>query len=388
MVWNKTTYVEVDDSKGTLRRGKLSIWARLPYLCYVLARITIVFVRMGGLLSTRQRQKAGPRLLLESGLRGWESIFMHEVRQSAQEYLENEGVVLYSSISREKPYLPQVSLALRSQHPTHMFFDPRTLNSRLVLSTFQAMGLACLLAYYRVTPIVFLTDFSSRNWRNQAAIVSAVRGVVVTCVSPRALAGIFPHRRTLGPVLMPISQTTFNSLTLRRHTASSRLAPRVGFVGLGYSPRIEWLKELQKLLEIEGVAFEIRTDKSTTANEEYWSRLLDLDIVVTTVTQMPMDCYDRLDEPQLVFRYAEAIAAGAILVAPHVEGVERGLSPGQHFVCYSSLRECAQQIVKVLSDHGAYVEIREAGRQRLEALIKSRTFWSSIDASLGSDALL
>ncbi len=123
-------------------------------------------------------------------------------------------------------------------------------------------------------------------------------------------------------------------------------------------------------------------------NEVYWERLADADIVVTTADQVFGDGIDETGLPHLIYRYTEALAAGALLIAPAVPSIERFFVPGEHFVPFDDPEHAVAQLVNYLGDTEARLRIARQGYTRVQHLIRARSCWAAIDAALATDALL
>lgn len=335
----------------------------------------------------RRRKPPYTKLLLQAGMRGWDSIFFQEVLESAQEFFGTDRVAV-SSIDRRKSFLAQLWSSITRHQVTHIFFDPRTASHRLAVAMVQAsLANLCLLAR-GVTPIVFLTDASCRNWRMQSAIISSWTGLVVTCISAKEVAGIFPHRRIIGPVLMPLSTKTLHELEAARRDRPPGGPVTVRFVGSAYSPRIEWLTELQRVLATRGIHLELNTSKSITSNSDYWNLLVETDILVTTTMQVDgLPNYDWTWKPQVLFRFAEGLAAGAALVATDVPGLRRHLTADRDFAAYTSLSQCAAIVEGLVVDQDVRERLARRGQVRIAELVNSGIFWSQVDAALGRYSL-
>ncbi|NQV74108.1 glycosyltransferase family 1 protein, partial [bacterium] len=96
------------------------------------------------------------------------------------------------------------------------------------------------------------------------------------------------------------------------------------------------------------------------SNEEYWSRFLQAEIIVTTADQIAGHGIDDLGMPHLIYRYSEALSAGALLIAPVVPGIERYFIPGRDFVSFNSTDEAAAKICFYLENQEARLKISQA----------------------------
>lgn len=186
---------------------------------------------------------------------------------------------------------------------------------------------------------------------------------------------------------MPLSAATLDQLERTKEERPMRDIPVIRFVGLAYSPRIEWLTQLKWILAQRHIHLELHTSKSETSNEEYWRLLSETDILVTTTMQVCQPQYDWSWEPQVLFRYTEALAVGTALVATDVPGLERHLHAGVHYAVYESLEDCADVVEGLLASQAKRELLANHGHYRLVSLVESRSFWSQVDASLGRNSM-
>lgn len=364
--------------------------AHLPWLLatiwlWILRALQFLFQRTG----RRAAAKLQSRICIEAGTRGWESIEFKELYQSACEYLGEDRVVKFC-VEQDQDYLKQLQSMLVTSRMTHYVYDPRTGSQDWKAGLWQSLCVATLLQKNHVTPIVLLTDLSVRSWRAQSAVVSARRGIVVSFMSARVVHPIFPHSRLLGPCLMPFSVKTKSNLddliALRKVTGK----PRAIFTGSLYEPRTSILKEVEFGVKARGGQFEILgRDLGTTRapDGEYWSRLVNADIVFTTSVQMKQPGTDWTDIPHLLYRYLEVMVSGALLIAEDVPAVRRFFTPGLHFETFLSPGEAVEKIFYYQMTASERVKIARQGKMKADALIESCAFWMLIDAGLGQDSL-
>jgi hypothetical protein len=344
------------------------------------------------LSGSRRKRGADSHLCIEAGVKGWESIEFKELYQSACEYLPPENVHRLI-VQPDKDYLKQIDEMLRLTPITHYLYDPRTDNSDVKLwrPLWQSFRVAMVLHKHGVVPIVLLTDLAVRSWRTQAAVVSAQKGVVICFMSPRCVGQIFPHRRLLGPSLMPFSLQTLqmlNGLIERRQKNEPATAI---FAGSLYEPRTTKLEQIQSGLASRGFVFDIKgrpMGSARVTDEEYWSRLCYSDIIVTTADQSIQDTQDWNHIPHLIYRYIEVLASGALLVAQDVPSVHRYFTPGVHFVSFGSPIEAIELIGYYLNNEPERLMIARQGKERADALIMARSFWIIIDSVLSENSLL
>lgn len=363
---------------------------RVVYLPYVVAKWILLIVSVvRRLTGSRVPRWSGSMLCIEAGVRGWESIEFKELYQSACEYMQPENVNQLI-IQPEKDYLEQVASALSNHRITHYLYDPRTGSQKPWLGLWQSLRVAMLLQKRNVVPIVFLTDLSVRTWRSQSAVVSARRGVVVSFMSARRIGPIFPHRRLLGPSLMPFSVHTKQLLDTLIEQRPQNAPPKALFAGSLYEPRTTLLEKIRFGLAARGWEFDIKgrvIGSARVPDHEYWARLCYSDIVVTTADQMIQAGTDWTHIPHLVYRYLEVLASGALLVAQDVPSIRRYFTPGEHFVSFDSSESAIEAISYFLENDTERLKIARQGKERANALIMSRCFWVSIDSALGSASM-
>lgn len=372
---------------------KQTILPRLCFVPYFVARIILSVISAAyWLAGSRRRNETDSHLCIEAGVRGWESIEFKELYQSACEYLPPENVHRLT-VQSNQSYLKQIADILRAKPITHYLYDPRTDNSDVLLwhALWRSFRVAILLQKQGVVPIVVLTDLAVRAWRTQAAVVSARKGLVVCFMSPRHVGPIFPHRRLLGPSLMPFSVKTKKMLDALIEHRTQNIPPKALFAGSLYEPRKTVLEQIHVGLAARGLAFEIKgrvIGSARVSDHEYWSRLCYSDIVVTTADQMIQKGTDWTEIPHLVYRYLEVLASGALLVAQDVPSVRRYFTPGVHFISFDSPESAIVVISHFLGNDTERLKIAMQGKKRADALITSRCFWMSVDNSLGSDSIL
>jgi hypothetical protein len=329
-------------------------------------------------------------LAIEAGIQGWAAIEFKELERSSKEYFGANGFTKVV-IDKTQPYVPQVEDVLRDSLVTHYLYDPRTGRQNFSSALSESIQVAVLMARYRVVPVVFSTDLSVRVWRCQAATVSAVSGAVVTFMMPRKVQPIFPHRRLIGPSLMPFSIETLEHLEAVRIELSGTNSVQnlVRFTGTLYEPRTTFLQSFKADLIKTGCRVEIlgrEMGSSRVPDDEYWFRLGSAAIVITTAEQMIQSGTDFSSIPHLVYRYLEVLAAGSLLLAPRVPGVTRYFEPEIHFVEYDSLEEAVSKAIYFLDHPKESEAIRIAGHEKAAYLIRSHSFWVQVDTALGSES--
>lgn len=328
-----------------------------------------------------------PRLAIESGRIGWTHVFYEELLRSAREYLD-DAPVAQLVIDREQPYRPQFRVNLDRGPVSHLVIDPRTGSQewRRVLTDLMVVGWA--LSRRRITPIVILTDASLRRHRLQAAVLTAFDGVVVTFMAADLISPAFPHRRIVGPLPMPVSVARLLWLENVRSTVSGTEPPAVQFIGSVYPPRAQFLAALAERLDQVGIELRVNADKYGTSNDDYWTVLATSDVIVTTTLQgMPRRDMDWIWNQQLVFRFSEALSAGAALAAPEVPGGDAFFAAGRDFVPFGSLEDAVRVLCELVQDPEHRHAVQTAGHQTASRLDRQHEFWRRIDAALGRHRL-
>lgn len=336
----------------------------------------------------RRRRTETIRLGIESGRVGWTHVYFEELWASAVEYV-GEDRLERIVIDREARYLPQFRGWSSSLELTHVVIDVRTGAQTWPRAAVDVLAMSWQLRRRRITPIVVLTDASLRRHRLHAAVLTAFSGTVLTFMATRLIAPIFPHRRIIGPMPMPVSVGRLEWLEQIRDGVDSSAAPTVSFIGGVYPPRSVFLDRLAVALEGTGIDLRIHGNKYETPNDDYWRILATSDVILTTTMQgMPRPAMDWIWIQQLVFRFSEALTAGAVLVSPAVVGAERFFMPAEDFVPYSSLDEARAALVAIVEDVEHRQRIRAHGHATAVALAREHTYWRVIDQALGLERLV
>jgi hypothetical protein len=369
--------------------------ARLPVVYSLVAWVLLQLLAWMPGFYKRPRAQEGQQhtvLGIEAGVPGWQSIEFKELYQSSCEYF-GEASVAKLTIDRSQPYLAQVMRFISEQAITHYLYDPRTgrpeSEQTYWTALVDALSVAVVLARYRVVPIVYLTDLAYRLWRCQAATVSSRKGVVVTFMMPRRIQEMFPHRRLVGPCLMPFSIQSLRYLeTLKTELVSQgQVTNVVRFTGSMYEPRATFLKHFKEVMgdqaDIRGR--ELGTQRQT--DEAYWTLIASANIVITTADQFFQPGADMRHVPHLIYRYLEVLAAGSLLLAPAVPGIQRYFVPGQEFVPFANLEDACEKAEYYLEHSTEAQAIAKAGHAKAAKLIESHIFWMQVDAALGSSSL-
>lgn len=364
---------------------------RLVYLPWFLAWIWLLFITPIHFFRRWNQKSTGSSscICIEAGERGWQSIEFKELYQSACEYLDTDHVVKFA-VKHDQDYVAQVKSVLRSHPISHYVYDPRTGIQQWWSGLWQSLQVATLLQQHHVIPIVLLTDLSVRIWRAQSAVVSARKGVVVSFMSAKIMHPIFPHKRLLGPSLMPFSVRTKTALDSMINIRQLNDKPRAIFTGSLYEPRTSILRQVESGVKARGGNFDVLgriIGTSRVADEEYWSRLINADIVFTTSVQMQQEGTDWIRIPHFLYRYLEVLVSGSLLVAQDVPSVRRYLTPGLHYVPYETPADAVELILRYLDDPPARAKIARQGKERVDSLINARSFWMLIDSFLGKEAI-
>lgn len=330
-----------------------------------------------------RRTRSEHRVAIESGIVGWTHVYFEELLASARERYGSTAVA-QQTIDRDQRYLPQMRANMRRDQPTYVVIDVRTPGQTWSASLWQAYATSWYLLTHTITPVVVLTDAFYRRQRWQAAVLTAFTGVVVTFAHQDIVRSIFPHRRIIGPLPMPISRARLTWLELERAARPAPTVLRVQFIGSVYPPRDAFLDVVGARLAEHGITLHVNRDKSATSNEAYWRTLIDADIVLTTTLQGPSRPYmDWIWVQQAVFRYAESTAAGAALVAGPVDGGFWAYSKGEDFLEFQSVSEAVDHVTSLVDDEQLRSRIAEHGHETARTLIVEQAFWRAIDQALG-----
>lgn len=379
-------YNAIKNIRFLLRKYIIPRIVFLPYWIAWLVSLPIVF--LFALIKRNHHVNRSAKICIEAGVGGWNIIEYKELYESALEYTDNlsiERVV----IENDRPYLTQVYQALHQSKPTHYAYSPRTGAQSWLHGLFQAFSLLFVLSWHGIIPIVFLTDLAVRRWRAQSAIVTAHTGIVVGLMLPRIISSIFPHRRIIGPYIMPFSVKTMTTLAEQKAESSQVPGCNPLFTGSLYEPRTTKLLAIREGLEKCGIKFDIkgRIDGVRISDQEYWSRMISAPIVVTTADQVDQSGADWPWLQHFIYRYLEVMVCGSLLVAPELPGISRYFQAGIHYVSYDSIDEAIDKIAFYCENDMERIAIAEQGQARAGALITTRSFWSGIDIALGRDSL-
>jgi hypothetical protein len=327
---------------------------------------------------------------LESGIKGWELIDYKELLWSATEFLGEENIVKIE-IDKSKNYINQVKKAIHLNKPTHYIYDARTGDQSWLKGLIQSFRIAFIYQINGIIPICILTDLPVRSWRTQCGIVSAKRGVVVSLMSPKDIHPIFPHRRITGPLTMPFSKKTGSMLNSLIAAKELNTKTNIVFTGSLYEPRTTILNAINDELKLRGLEIEMKGRNLGTikfADEEYWARLVNASMVITTSNQISSKETDWTHFPHLIYRYIEVPAAGSLLIAPSVPSIERFFKPDEHFVSYDTIQDAVDKIEFYFKNEKEREIIANNGYLKAHSIINSNLYWISIDLALGKYSML
>jgi len=369
---------------------RFTILPRLIFIAFLLSRFVLEFLNVFTFYKFIPKRKDRVILCLESGIKGWELIDYKELLWSANEYLGHEHVSKVE-IDKSENYVTQVKRAIQLYKPTHYVYDARTGDQRWFQGLIQAFRIAFIYQLNGIVPICVLTDLPVRTWRTQCSVVSAKRGVVVTLMSPKDIHPIFPHRRIIGPMTMPFSHKTGSMLKSLNELKELKTKPNIVFTGSLYEPRTTTLNEINEGLKKKGLEIEMKgrnLGSTRFSDEDYWSRLANASIVITTSSQISSPETDWSHLPHLIYRYIEVPAAGSLLVAPLISSIERFFTPGEHFVSFNSVEDAVNKIAYYLEHTAERERISQQGFIKAHSIIESNLYWISIDLALGKYSML
>jgi hypothetical protein len=313
---------------------------------------------------------------IESGKVGWTHVYFEELEGSAKDFFGTDQVVR-QVIDRDAAYFPQFRTNQRKQNPNLVIIDVRTSTQSWSGALVETFRMTHLLLRHGITPLVVLTDAFYRRHRWQAAVLTAYRGSVVTFSAKETVRKIFPHNRIEGALFMPISQQRLIWLKEQKAQRRSIDAPaKITFIGSMYSPREEFLDLVKIRLAKKGIGLEINGDKAGTSNDQYWAKLVNSDIILTTTLQGPQRSYmDWVWVRQAVFRYSETMAAGTALVAGKVDGGFTYFDNGKEFLEFESVDECVGALLRLASDPGLLASISSQGHKKISEYVNTGRFW-------------
>jgi hypothetical protein len=330
------------------------------------------------------------KIVIEAGASGWlADPSLVELLDSARDYLGSECVVRLEVFPGKPGYLRQVKRCISERAPTHYLYDTRTGSQSVWRGIFEAFAVSALLAWYRITPITILMNLPFRQWRRQAGIVTANRGVILTLMPSEVARPFLPHRRIHGPMLMPFSKESLEHIraSYPRHRLD-RKRPTISFVGSVYEPRATLLKSIAEELSQKPVTLQLvlrSLDEPKILGEGYWSVLRGSDMTITTSEHILERGADAGVPPHLVYRYTEALVAETLLLAPKVPSP---LIPDEHYVAYTSPKDLALQVDRLLRAPDEIERIRRSGATFIEQRILRHDWWADISTALRDNPLV
>ena len=208
-------------------------------------------------------------------------------------------------------------------------------------------------------------------------------------MKPMDIYHLFFHKRIIGPLMMPISNKTFNWLNSKQ---DNRNLNTVAFFGSLYEPRTTKIKLYESKLKEYSINL-IQQTRSLTdtkiTNEDYWIRMLSVNLLFTTSDQIiNIKNVENFELGHLIYRYTEALACGCILLAPIVNGVDIYFEPNKDFIVWDNIDNAVSQTVKLLQDPLKYKHISINAKNKISYLIKTNFFWNNINFSLNVDGFI
>jgi hypothetical protein len=361
----------------------------LPKLYFPLFYFILILLRIYKTFLVNTKKKEKSRLIISAGLRGWDSIEFKELYYSACEYLNEKQVIKHSAIDSTK-YYEDLHRIVMEYNPTHVLYDPRSGDQNLFSGTIEAIKITFLFTKKNIIPIVLSTDLSYRKWRIKSALVSALSGVVICFVSSKKIFPIFPHKRLFGPMLMPLSIKTFNSLNCLKQNLNNLEKKKAVFIGSLYEPRTTKLTKIKNGLNKIDLDLEIKgrvLGSPRKSDNEYWSTMVNAPIVFTTSDQVSSNDFDWSWIQNLVYRYIEVLSCGSLLIAPKVPGVDKYFQSGIHYVSFDTTEEAIEKITYYLNNDDSRTQIADRGKKIAKSLTNSKIFWTLVDNSLSTQSM-
>lgn len=366
------------------------ILPRLNYIPFFFTRVILEFINVFTFNKFRKYTYRNSLLCIESGVRGWELIEYKELYNSAIEFFGNDMVKKVEIITNQD-YISQVKNAIKIYKPTHYFYDARTGSQNIFRGLIQSIRIAIIFQINGIIPICLLTDCPMRTWRSQCGVVSAKRGLVLTLMSPKDIHSIFPHNRIIGPMTMPFSNKTALMLDSLVSNKKANTKPSVIFTGSLYEPRTSILEAIKYGLEKHDLELEIKgriLGEKKASDEDYWLRLVNATVVITTSNQISSKDTDFAFLPHLIYRYIEVPASGSLLIAQSVPSIERYFKPNEHFISFDTPEDAVNKISYYMKNIEERDKIAKKGFIKAQSIIKSNLYWVSIELSLGKYSML
>ena len=314
---------------------------------------------------------------LESGKLGWDTVFIQELRESL---LEQESNVIAVTIDRDKHYLPQIIPTLCNNNFSSFIFDVRTGSQSHLSGILESLAVLLVCSIRQIIPIVILTDGSIRLHRYQASILTARNGQIVTFLEPELMAPLFPHKRVVGPQIMPISKKTIEKYS-RPKTISEEDFYNLAFQGSLYPRRLEFFQNLARYLQQQKTDIKVDLIAKKSGNStEYWEKLAAQKIVITTTFQQNdgVTVYDRQHINQLVFRVSEGLALGCLVFAMKTPGSEKCFLDGSDFVQFDDFKDLGDKLIYYSRNCHEANSIAKRGNETYMQHIQNGFFWQEI----------
>ena len=369
---------------------KTTFLPRTIFLPYLFIRIIVEIINFFNFFKFNLTKKSKTIFCIESGEKGWDLIECKEIYLSAKEFLGSNKVIKVS-INRNSSYLSQIFYNVKKYKPTHYLYDSRTGSQNSIIGFCQSSIISILFQLYGIIPICTLTDLPVRSWRLQTSIVSCKRGVVVSLMSPKNISTIFPHQRIIGPMTMPFSIQTLQSINLLKEKLNKNVKKDLTFVGSLYEPRTTILKEINTELvksniKINMVGRELGSKKTT--DEKYWLKLLDSKMIITTSNQIENNKTDWANINHLVYRYLEVPLCGSVLIAQKVPALEKYFKEDIHYISYKNSQEAVKKIIYYLDNKEELIKIAHKGHEKAVSIVNSNLYWNIVDSSLRKYSLI
>ena len=363
-------------SKSKFKKYFLAQFPWVPYLFFRYLPLPYAFKINGG-----GERKRARNIAIEAGIRGWNSIEFKELNLSSLEYFGTENVIKVV-IEDANDYVSQVKYIVKKYKPSYYLYDPRTGSQKFFGGLYQAVKIALIFHFYGVTPIAYITDISLRKHRSQAALITAKRGVVVCFMESTLVSKMFPHNRIIGPSIMPFSIQTMNHLEGLIAENSTIGKSKISFTGSLYEPRTSTLNEISFELKKHGIELEIQgrvMGGKRVPDDEYWLKIINSKIVITTADQNNIDNGDWNWVPQMVYRYLEATICGSVLLAPDVPGVNKYFCIDEEFISYKTKNDAVVKVINLLRDEPYRSMVAKRGLLKARSLVNTHRFWREID---------
>lgn len=317
---------------------------------------------------------------IESGIFGWQTVFLQELRESLMEQIKDESKIMSVIIDRSKNYLLQVIPALWKTEYSDFIFDVRTGSQAQFQGLIESFVVGTVCTIRKIEPIVILTDASTRLHRFQAIIITALKGHIVTFLDPEVMKPLFPHNRVNGPQIMPISKRTMSRYS-NTSTISETDFLEIKFQGFLYPKRLEFFDNLIENLRNRESCIKINlTSKKSEEADLYWQRLSSQKIIVTTTFQHDdgITIFDRHDINQLVFRISEGLAMGCLVFVMRTPGSEKCFTSGHDFIEFCDFDDLADKLIYYSENCHEANQIARQGRETYFQHIESGFFWKKI----------